>query len=479
VSWPLLITLWSIDALTALLLASVTPVAHISVDAIVVGFGVLVAMLSVMLLGLAPALHTARADLHVTLKDAPTHSAASLARQRMRGALVVAQCALALVLLTGAALLVRTFQHLSRVELGFRPDHILTARIWMPQPNDPSTGPYFTHEQRMPFYRAVEAGLRALPGAETVGWVSTLPLINPVPAQLVLIDGRPLDERSVATAELLRASASYFDSLRIELTRGRMFTESDDAKAAPVAVVNEAFVRQYFSTEEPVGRRFRPGGSRSTAPWRTIVGVVRDVRTRRVDLAALPQVYVPHTQVSGLFTALVIRTRGGDPATLADAVRREVPRIDPDIPVYGIDTMQSVIAASTSQRRFAATLLLLFAGFALALASVGLYAVIAYLVTQRTHEIGVRIALGARRVDVLRIVLGYGAGLAVCGALIGLVVAVPLTPLMRSLLFQVSATDPLVFILLPVALCVVAVLASYVPARWAIRINPIEALRYE
>jgi predicted permease len=473
----LLFTAWSVDAMAALIPASVTPVSPISIDSTVAAFAVIVAMGSVLVFGIVPALYAARPDPQATLRETATHTTSSPARQRMRTLLAVAQCALALVLLVGAVLLVRTFQQLNDVPLGFRSDDILTVRIWMPQPNEPSTGPYFRHDQRLPFIRAVTDRVLALPGVESMGWTTRVPLQARAPLQPFLIDGRPLEERNVSTTEVFFVSPTYFDVLGIPLHRGRMFSDSDSDKAAPVTLVNEAFVRRYFSGEDPVGRRIRPGGPASTAAWRTIVGVVGDVRTAAIDRAPEPQAYVATTQFSSLAMAMVIKTRGGDAATLGEAVRAEVRRVDPEMPVFGVETVDHIVAKSTGQRRFAATLLLLFSAFALALACVGLYAVIAYLVTQRTHEFGIRMALGAGRADVLRIVLGYGSRIALAGVAVGIVAAVPLARALQTLLYGVSPTDTLTFAAVALALAVVALAACYLPARRATRINPIEALR--
>jgi putative ABC transport system permease protein len=474
----LLITVWSIDAVTALIPPSVTTVSRISVDATVAAFAVLAAMGSVLIFGLVPALHAARPGASA-VRDTSRRTTASVGRQRARTVLATAQCALALVLLIGATLLVRTFQQLHDVNLGFESEDVLTARIWMPQPNIPSDGPYFRHEQRLPFFRAVEDRLRALPGVEAVGWVRRLPLVGRAGVQPFLIDGRPLEDRNVSTAEVMMASDSYFSVLGIPLRRGRMFTLSDKAGAPPVMLVNEAFVRRYFPGEDPIGRRTRPGGPASTAPWRTIVGVVGDVRSSGMDRPAEPQAYIALTQFSSLAMSMVIKTRGGDPATLAEAIRADVRRVDPEMPVYAIETMDRLVGESVGQRRFAATLLMLFSVFALVLACVGVYGVIAYLVTQRTQEFGIRMALGAQRSDVMRIVLLYGGRIATAGIAIGLAAAVLLTRWLQTLLFEVSPTDAATFVGVPVALGMVALSACYLPARRAIRINPVEALRHE
>ena len=472
----LLVTVWSVDALAALVPASVTPVSPVAVDGAVATFVLLVAMSSVLVFGIVPALHAARPDPQGTLRDTATQTTSSHARQRTRTLLAVAQCALALVLLVGAVLLVRTFQRLNDVPLGFRSEGILTLRIWMPQPNEPSTGPYFRHDQRLPFIRSVTDRVLALPGVEALGWTTRVPLQARAPLQPFLVDGRPLEDRNVSTTEISFVSASYFEVLGIPLRSGRMFTESDE-RGGPVTLVNEAFVRRYFPGEDPVGRRIRPGGPRSTLPWRTIVGVVGDVRSGAIDRAPEPQAYVSTTQFSSLAMAMVIKTRGGDPASLGETIRAEVRRVDPEMPVYGIETLDHVVARSTGQRRFAATLLLLFSGFALVLACVGLYAVIAYLVAQRTHEFGIRIALGAGRGDVLRIVLGYGGRIAVAGVTLGIVAAVPLARGLEALLFGVSPTDLVTFGAVTLALALVTLVACYLPARRALKINPVEALR--
>jgi putative ABC transport system permease protein len=434
---------------------------------------------SVLLFGLAPAIHVARPDARRTLHETATQTTASPSRQRARSTLAAAQCALALMLLVGATLLVRTFQQLNQVNLGFDPDDLLIVRLWMPQPNEPSTGPYFRHEQRLPFFRAVSERIRALPGVEIVSWSTRVPLAGRSNLQSVLIAGRPLEDRNVPIAETQIADPTYFQALGIPLRRGRMFADNDIAAGSPVILVNEAFARRYFPDEEPVGRRLRPGGPRSTAPWRTIVGVVGDVRATAIDRPPAPLVYLSANQFSSLAMAIVVKARGGNPAALGEAIRAEVRRVDPEMPVYGIQPLIDIVDASTGQRRFATTLLLVFSAFALVLACVGVYAVITYLVTQRTHEFGIRMALGARPADVLRIVLGYGSGIAAAGIGVGLAAALLLTRGLSALLFEVSATDTTTFVTVPAALALVTLLACYMPARRAIGIAPLEALRRE
>jgi len=476
-SLALLFTLWTVDALAALIPASAAPLSRVSVDFTVVAFAVLIAMVSVLLFGLAPAFHAVRADAQQTLRDTTTHVTASRGRHRARTTLAAAQCALAMVLLVGAMLLVRTFQRLNDVDLGFRAEDVLTIRMWMPQPNEPSTGPYFRHEQRLPFYRAVTERIRALPAVETVGWSTRVPLIGRVGVQNFRIEGRPLEERNVPTTQVQIADPAYFEALQIPLRRGRMFTDSDTTQSDPVMLVSDAFVRRYFPNEDPIGRRVRPGGERSTAPMRTIVGIVGDVHTAAIDRAPEPLVYLSLTQFSSLQMAIIVKTRGGNPATLGEAIRAEVRRVDPEMPVYGIQPMTTVVETSNGQRRFATTLILVFAGFAFALACVGVYAVIAYLVTQRTQEFGIRLALGAQRAHVFTIVLAHGGRIALSGIAVGLAGALLLTRGLGGLLYEVSPTDVMTFVTVPFALGVAALLACYLPARRAIGVNPVEALR--
>jgi len=390
------------------------------------------------------------------------------------------------VLLVGAALLVQSFWRLQRVDLGFNPASVLTARIWLPQPNLPETGPYFKHDARVSFYRRVLDRVAALPGVQAVGGVSSLPLSGSPGRTSFTIEGRSTDGGDVPTTEASLVTPGYFRALGVELVRGRLFDDHDDARAPAAVVVSESFARQFFAVEDAIGRRLLPGGrGRPNGPqqpppanWLTIIGIVRDVKSARVEAGPAPLLYRSVLQTSNLNLTLVVRTRT-DPSMLAEPIRREVRAVDPNEPVFSVRTMDAVVASALAQRRFTMLLLALFAATALALSAIGIYGVMAYFVTQRTHEIGIRMALGASRRDVVTMVLGQGARLATAGVAVGLVGALAITRAIATLLFGVSPRDPGTLVALAAALTAVALLACYVPARRATRVDPIRALRYE
>ncbi|HJQ25199.1 MAG TPA: ABC transporter permease [Blastocatellia bacterium] len=473
----LLLTLWSVDALVLLLPSNLPPTSHVGIDARVLGFTLLVSLLTGFLFGVAPAFQ-ATATKTAMLKDVTRGSTASQRANRLRGLLVVSEFALALVLLIGAGLLLRSFWRLQAINPGFNPNHVLTARFWMPQPNDPPTGPYFKHQQRLPFYRQVMQRITALPGVEEAGWVNRLPLGGQNANLPFLIEGRPLETADVAASDPFTVSPGYFRAMQIGLVRGRYFDDHDDENAPGVLLVSEGFADRFFPGEDPVGRRIRPGNRNSTAPWLTIVGVVRDVKTTALDSDNAPQMYRCIWQVSGLQFALVVRS-AMEPAAMGRAISQEVRAVDPNMPIYSVRPMTEVMAVTFAQRRFAMLLLGMFAVVALLLSAVGIYAVMAYVVEQRTSEVGIRMALGARPGDVLRLIVGQGMRLVLLGVGVGLAAAFALTRLTASLLFNTSASDPLTFTAISLLLTLIALLAIYIPARRATRVDPMIALRYE
>ena len=478
----LLVALWGIDALVHLSPTDLPRLHAVSVNAAVLGFTAALSLVTGVVFGLAPAIQGSNADLQQVLRESSRAPGTGVAR--LRALLVVGEFTLALVLLVGAALLIQSFWRLQRVELGFRPDAVLTARLWLPQPNDPKTGPYFTHDARVSFYRRVQERVAALPGVQAVGGTAVLPLSGPRGRISFAIEGRPPDAGDTSAAEGTLATPDYFRALGIDLVRGRIFDDHDDATRPIAGVVSEGFVRQYFPNEDPIGRRIFPGG-RLPAPNAptprnaiTIVGIVRDIKTSGLEVGAAPLVYRSVWQVSNLNLTLVVRATG-DPALLSEAIRREVRAVDPNEPVFGVRTMNQVVSIALAQRRFTMLLLALFAATALALSAIGIYGVMAYFVTQRTHEIGIRMALGASPRAVLGMVLGQGVKLAAAGVVAGLLGAVALTRAISTLLFGVSPRDPATLITLSLVLTAIALVACYVPARRATRVDPIRALRYE
>jgi len=482
----LLLAEWSVDALVRLSPSTLPRLHDVGINGVVFAFTAALSLGTGILFGLAPAIQGSDIDLNQVMRTGTLAAGVGGRASRVRGVLVVAEFALALVLLIGAALLIQSFWRLQRVNLGFRPESVLTARMWLPQPNIPETGPYFTHDARVSFYRRVIERIAGLPGVEAAGGVTNLPLGGSRGRASFTIEGRAADARDVPTAEIALATDGYFRALGIDLLQGRLFDEHDDTRAPGAVVVNESFARAFFGDATAMGKRITMAGGRPPAAgqpapavnWLTIVGVVRDVKTDRIDVAATPMLYRSILQASNLTLSLVVRT-SGDPAVLGESIRREVHAIDPNEPVFAIRTMDEVVGTALAQRRFTMLLLALFAATALLLSAIGIYGVMAYFVMQRTREIGIRMALGASAPTVVRMVLGQGVRLAGAGVILGLLSALAMTRGLRTLLFAVSPHDPLTLVALSLVLTAVALLACYIPARRATRVDPLRALRYE
>ncbi|HEX8186333.1 MAG TPA: ABC transporter permease, partial [Blastocatellia bacterium] len=476
-AFGILIAMWSVGALVKLSPANVQRMGNISVDSAMLVFTLSVSILTGLIFGLVPALQASNPDLQETLKDAARGATAGVHRSRLRSLLIVSEFALALMLLIVAALLMRSFWRLQNVDPGFTAENVLTARLWLPQPNLPETGPYFKHSSRVTFYKQVLDRVSALPGVLSAGSTTRLPFDGSRNSNSFIIEGQSLESTDFNLAQTAVASTGYFDAIGIPLVKGRLFTEQEDENAPGVIVVNQLFAQKYFPDEEPLGKRIR-FGRQPQSPWFTIVGVVRDVKNEGLDVETRPQIYRSILQASNLSLTLVIRT-AANPSSLAEAVRNEVRSVDPDMPVFGIRTMQEVMASAVVQRRFAMVLLGMFAFIALVLSSVGIYGVIAYSVGQRTHEIGVRMALGASSRDVLQLIMMQGLKLTLLGVAVGLAGAVAVTRFLAFLLFGISATDPATFAGITLLLSAVALAACYVPARRAMKVDPVVALRSE
>jgi ABC-type antimicrobial peptide transport system permease subunit len=458
---------WGIDLLISLSPASIASVKGISLDGRVLGFTLLISLLTGMVFGLAPAMQASKPDLNEALKEGGRSLAGSFRRNRMSRLLVISELALALILLIGAGLLIRSFQRLTRVELGYNPTNTLTVRIALPEVK------YSRPQQWTAFFQQVLERVKMLPGVQSVGLTSQLPLTGFTLMGMLRVEGQaPPEFGKDPPTPIGVVSSSYFQTLGVRLLEGRHFNEQDNEAAAKVALVNQGFARRYFPNESAIGKRIQFGSSLQ------IVGVVGDVRHLGSDRELLPEVYLPLLQHPLPFMTLALRTNP-DPLGLTAAVHNQVLSVDKDQPVYDVQTMEQRLADSMAPRRFNMLLLGIFAGVALVLAAVGIYGVMSYSVTQRTHEIGIRMAMGAGKNDVLKLILRQGMVLALLGLATGLAGAFFLSRVLASLLFQVSATDPLTFAGISLSLLAVALLASYLPARRAAKVDPMVALRYE
>jgi putative ABC transport system permease protein len=452
-------------------------ISEIGLDGRVLAFSVAVSLLTGLIFGLAPAIQSSKTDLHDSLKEGGRGSTSG--RHRLRDLLVVSEVGLALVLLIGAGLMIRSFWRLLDVDLGYRKDHLLTMRLSIPQSK------YDDNTKIAAFYARLLDEVRPLPGVESVGVVSQLPLSGAYSSGSTAIDDQKAGEGlpqfqgyPYIEADRRAVSAGYFESLGISLLQGRPLTEADTADSPKVAVVDEDFVRRFWPDGNAVGKHISVGGGPQGIQWGDIVGVVRHIHHYGPEKEGREQAYFPYQQRPARTMYLAIRT-AADPASLAGAVREKVRGIDKDQPVYEVRTMNQLVSASVAQPRLNLVLLGVFAAVALILAATGIYGVMSYSVTQRTHEIGIRMALGAGSTNVMRLVVGRGMVLAGVGVAIGLAAAFAMTRVMASLLFGVSATDPVTFVVIAIVLIVVALIASVIPARRAVRVDPIVALRYE
>ena len=436
-----------------------------------------VVVLAAFIFGLAPAAHLANPNVQSELKEGGRMASAGAAQNRLRGILAVAEVSLALVLLTGAGLMMKSLYRLMSVDAGFRPDRVLKMEM------DLRTQQYDKDPAIRTFWQRVLDAVRALPGVERAGVGTAVPLTDSHSRTDITVEG--MVEPALGSyphPDYHEVSPGYIETLGINLIRGRTFTEADTDGAPLVALANSTLAKKFFPDADPIGKRFMFGRlsekDKSKLKWITIVGVVGDTKLYGLANPARLEVYVSCSQYPSNGMDLVVRS-GVDPAAMTSAIRGVVTSIDKDQPIFDIATMNEVVTASVSTRRITLILLGMFSGLALILASIGIYGVISYSVAQRTHEIGIRMALGAHREDVLRMVLGQGARIALTGIVIGIVAAVGLTRLMASLLFSVSAFDPVTFAGVAILLTVVALAACYIPARRAMRVDPMIALRYE
>jgi len=462
-----LLAVWAVDVMVTMSEGSIPATANVKIDATVLGFTLLISLVTGVLFGLAPALRTLRVNLIDSLKEGGRSGSEGASRNRTRSALVVLESAIAVVLLIGAGLLVRSLMRLQNVSPGFEAQNVLTMRVDLPR------GKYDAPEKSANFFAELENRLAAVPGVETVGFVSELPLGGHPNDMPYTVEGRPTSGPNDGyDDDFRRINRHYFDALKIPLLRGRNFTDQEVRQGAKVVIISDLLARQVFPNEDPLGKRLIMSFGKQAFE---IIGIVGDIRHRGLESEPRAAMYMP---VYERTMTVVLRTKV-DPSSLAAAVRKEVQTIDPDQPVAELKTMEQWLETAVAEPRYRTGLIALFALVALILASTGIYGVMSYSVTQRTHEIGVRMALGARRFDVLKLVVRQGMGLVVVGVIIGLLAAVGLTRLMSSLLFGVTAKDPLTFAAVASGLTLVAFIACYLPARRATKVDPLEALRYE
>jgi predicted permease len=471
----LLLSVWAVEAIVKLSPASVPRLAETSVDARVFLFALGVSLLTGLVFGLAPALSASKTDLAESLKEGGRGGSAGARRSRLRSALVVSEVALSLVLLVGAGLLIKSFGRLVTTDPGYTPERVLAVTVAL------NTQKFADDDSRAAYFREAVARISQLPGVESAGLTRLLPLGPSDIFNSFNIAGRaPFAPGEANTARSYTVSPEYFRVLGVPVRRGRAFTAADAKNAPGVIVVNDAFVRAYFPGQDPLGRQvILDGPDNKPLPPREVVGVVGNVRFEKFDDEERPEYYIPFEQAPAAVTQVVVRTRGEDAAALTPSVRSALKDVDPNLLIWRTQTMDELVSQSVAPQRFNVALLGFFAALAMLLAAVGIYGVMSYTVTQRRHEMGIRMALGAQRRDVLRLVVGQGMALTLAGLALGLAGAFALTRLMASLLYGVSATDPPVFAAVALLLAAVALLACYLPARRATKVDPMTALRYE
>lgn len=476
----LLIVVAMKSVLLSLLPADIPRLNEVEVNGGLLAFVFLISTVTGLLFGLIPALQASRPDLVVNLKEGTQGAGSGARHHRFRGALVVVEFALSLVLMIAAGLLLRSFGRLMAVNPGFDSNNVLLARIWLPVPNNPELDPYRPPAKRAGFVKEVLRRTSELPGVQyaAIGAGNGVPLMDTNRPGSFTIEDQPVTDDNLPRTKFASVSADYFRVLGTPLIRGRYFTPGDDENAPRVILVDETLAQRYFSNTDPIGQRIKPGRRESNNTWLTIVGIVGNIKNEGFDQPDQPHLYIPILQNPGYAMAVYVRTNG-NPAGLTNALRQQVQAVDPNLPLFGERTMDDLVSASLAQRRFAMQVVGLFGVLALFLAAIGIYGVMAYSVTQRTREIGIRLALGASTTNILSWLLRQGMRLTLIGVGVGLIGALALTRLLRGLLFGIAPTDVVTYVALTLLLAVVALLACYIPARRATKVDPLVALRYE
>ena len=463
-----LVAWWGTKALVALSPPALIDLQRVSVSFPVLLFTLGLALITGLIFGLAPALEATRFDLHDSLKEGGKNVGGG--GHRVRNVFVITQVALALVLLVGAGLLVRSLQRLQSVDPGFNPQNLLTVRVSLPPR-------YEEESKRIDFFKQAIGRMKALPGVEAAGAINTPPFTGLYSGTTVEVDGQDLPPDQELKTGVCVTDANYFQAMQIPLKQGRLYTEQEATEMRHVVLVNEAFVKKNLAGANPLGKQLTIYMKSENVPSE-IIGVVGDHKHLGLDTAVEPVAYWPHPELVYPGMTIVLRTKG-DASALAPAAREVIRGIDPQQPIGEISTMESLLATSVARSRFIASLLSVFSVIALVMAAVGIYGVMSYSVLQRTHEIGVRMALGAQRIDVLKMMVKKGVVLALIGVVFGLAASFAVTRLLATLLFEVTATDSATFVAVSVGLFLVTLLACYLPARRATRVDPLKALRYE
>jgi putative ABC transport system permease protein len=455
---------------------------EVRIDWVVLAFALLISILTGLVFGLAPALHSAKVALTSAIREGGRGSGYSTKTGRLRDVLIVSELAFAVILMVGAGLLLRTLRDLLQENPGFNPTQVVTANTWLGNPNDPKMDPYLGIPGKATFDRELLRRMLAIPGVELAAITSALPTTNINPNAVgglanesLAIEDRPVESSQDLHAERIRISPDYFKVLRATLLRGRSFTAGDEDGKPLVAIIDETTARKYWPDRDPLGRRVRIGKD-PTKPWRTIVGIIKDIKSDGLDIDGVPHIYVSTYQDPSKQVNVVLRT--SLPATLLEPqIRHEIQSIDPGLPVFHVSSMNDILDRSLASRRFSAGLVGGFAGVALVLASIGIYGLLAFMAGQRSREIGLRMALGARPADILKLIVTKGVVLAGAGIIAGVILSASTASMMASLLYGVRPHDPAVFVVVPLLLFAVAVLASYVPAWRATKVDSMTALR--
>lgn len=464
----LIVMWWTIQGLIALAPADIPRLNEVSVDWQALLAAAVTTLMTGVLVGVVPALSSAGVNPQASLQDASRGSVGGARRRRARAVLVVAEVALAVAVTTTAVLLLRSFVAVTSIHPGFETANLLTWQMNLPQ--------RLTHEaDRLLFYRDFFARLEALPGVVSVGGTTRVPLGSTSVTTSLQIEGRPVPAAELPQVQFRRALHHYFQAMGIPVRRGRGFDQNDGPTAPPVAVINETLARKLFPDQDPIGRHVRTGPN-PNAPWITIIGVIGDIKHGGLEEETQPELYISYLQGAPVAPFIVVRTTG-DPALLAETVRAEVTQIDRTIPIYDMRTMAALRSDAVSMRRFIVLIVGAFGALALGLAAIGVYGVMSLIVSERTREVGVRLALGAQPRELLRMIVAQAAKLAGAGIAIGVAAAAMITPLLDSQLYGVRASDPATFVVVPALLLAVAALAALVPARKAMRIDPVTALR--